>query len=61
MSLTNETAKVEFIAESISQELFSGEDVVLVDADSLQIRDSTVTRGKLQYISHTDRCVNIFM
>ena len=46
MSLTNETAKVEFIVESISQELFSGEDVVLIDAENLQIRDSTVTRGK---------------
>ena len=45
MTLTNDTAKVDFIAESISQELFDGTVVFLIDVDNLKIRDSTVTRG----------------
>ena len=45
MTLTNDTAKVDFIAESISQELFDGMVVFLIDVDNLKIRDSTVTRS----------------
>lgn len=48
--LNNESARVDYIAESISQELFEGEEAVLLDSDNLKIRDSTVTRG---IINHT--------
>ena len=46
MSMTNDTAKVDYITESISQELFDGVEVLLIDAENLKIRDSTVTRGE---------------
>ena len=36
MSLTNDTAKVDYITESISQELFDGVEVLLIDAENLE-------------------------
>ena len=50
MTLTNDTAKVDIIAEFISQELFDGTVVFLIDVDNLKIRDSTVTCKRLEVI-----------
>ena len=54
MSLTNDTAKVDYITESISQELFDEVEVLSIEAENLKIRYFKVTRGEtwmhVQYI-----------
>ena len=46
LTLTEQTSSVPGVADIASAEAFSGEPVVIIDADNLRIPDSVGTRGK---------------